>query len=174
MGALLALITGPAAKYLIGALVLAATVGGSYHWGVTSERGKQAEVALEKTRKQAILDKKHRDLVAAATAENQALANRIEVESNASRTTIESMAEDNRRLAARTGGRLRDSNARACQAPDRVPKAGDTARAADPAADGKLSAELSGLLLTESRRADEAAVYAATCFAFVRGLNSGR
>ena len=171
MGALLALITGPAGRYLLGALVLAATVGGSYHWGATNERNRQAGVTLEKTRKQAILDQQHREQVAAATAQNQDLANRIEVESNAARTTIERMAEDNRSLAARTAGRLRDPSARACPAANGVPKTGDTARAVDPAAGTDLSEKLSGLLLAESKRADEAAVYAATCHQWVRGLN---
>ena len=170
MGALLALITGPAGRYLIGALILAALVGGSWHFGVISERNRQAAMTLETTRKQAIIDQQHRDQVAAATAQNQDLANRIEAESNAARTTIESLAEDNRKLAARTAGRLYDPNARACPTPDRVPKAGDTSSTIDPAAGAELSEKLSGLLLAEAKRADQAATWADTCYQWVSKL----
>ena len=167
---ILSLFTGPAGRYLIGAMVLVAIVGGSYRFGVNHERNRQAAVELEQTRKQELVDRQYREQLAEANAQNQDLANRVEREANASRATIESLAEDNRRLAARTAGRLRDPNARACPAADRVPKTGDTASAAVPATGGDLSAELTGLLLSESRRADEAAAYANTCYSWIRGL----
>ncbi len=169
---ILSLITGPAARYLIGAMVLVAAVGGAYRFGVTNERNRQAAADLEQTRKQELVDRQYREQLAAANAQNQDLANRVETEANAARTEIEKLAEDNRRLAALTAGRLRDPNARACPATDGVPKTGDTARAADTATGAELSAQLTGLLLSESRRADEAATYAATCYSWIRELNN--
>ena len=171
MGALLALVTGPAARYLIGAAILAVLVGGSYRWGVNSEHNRNAAAMLEVERKHVAAAAAHRAAVAALNAQSQDLANTVESEAVAYANEIARLAADNRRLAASNNGRLRDPNATAAACP-RVPQAGDTAHAIDPAADGAfISESLSGLLLAESERADRVAAYAATCYNWVSKLN---
>jgi hypothetical protein len=63
--------------------------------------------------------------------------------------------------------RLRDPNARSCPVPSTTPTTGS---AEDQAPGADLSEELTRLLRTESRRADEAALYAQTCYQWIRDL----
>jgi len=64
--------------------------------------------------------------------------------------------------------RLRDPNARSCPMPD-PPAAGEPK---NQAAGADLSAELTQLLLSESRRADEAALYAQTCYQWIKDVQA--
>jgi hypothetical protein len=65
--------------------------------------------------------------------------------------------------------RLRDPNARSCPVPSTTPTAGDSQ---DQAPGADLSAELTRLLQTESRRADEAALYAQTCYQWIKDVHA--
>jgi len=64
--------------------------------------------------------------------------------------------------------RLRDPNARSCPMPN-PPTAGESQ---DQTAGADLSAELTRLLLAESRRADEAALYAQTCYQWINNVQT--
>lgn len=64
--------------------------------------------------------------------------------------------------------RLRDPHARSCPMPD-FPAAGEPE---NQAAGADLSAELTQLLLAESRRADEAALYAQTCYRWIKDVQT--
>jgi hypothetical protein len=59
--------------------------------------------------------------------------------------------------------RLRDPNARGCP----MPKSTNTGEPEGQAAGADLSAEFAELLRAESRRADEAALYAQTCYRWI-------
>jgi hypothetical protein len=63
--------------------------------------------------------------------------------------------------------RLRDPNARSCPVPSTTTAAGDSQ---DQTSGADLSEELTRLLRAESRRADEAALYAQTCYQWIRDL----
>ena len=65
--------------------------------------------------------------------------------------------------------RLRDPNARSCPMPSTTPAAGSAKNQA-PGAD--LSDQLTQLLLSESRRADEAALYAQTCYRWITDVHA--
>lgn len=64
--------------------------------------------------------------------------------------------------------RLRDPNARSCPVPN--PPTAGSAENQTPGTD--LSAELTQLLLAESRRADEAALYAQTCYNWINNVHA--
>jgi hypothetical protein len=64
--------------------------------------------------------------------------------------------------------RLRDPNARSCPVPN--PTTTGSAEVQAPGAD--LSEELTRLLRTESRRADEAALYAQTCYEWIKDVQA--
>jgi hypothetical protein len=74
------------------------------------------------------------------------------------------------RLSSELAGvRLRDPNARSCPMPS---VAAPAAESQDPAPSAYLSDELTQLLLTESRRADEAALYAQTCYEWIKNVQA--
>jgi len=64
--------------------------------------------------------------------------------------------------------RLRDPHARSCPLPEPT-AAGEPEK---QAAGADLSAELTQLLLAESRRADEAALYAQTCYRWIKDVQA--
>ena len=100
--------------------------------------------------------------------ENTRLANELEVINAQHRKKLDETLADNRRLTAELGG-LYDSNAAASNCP--MPSATNAASKPSAAPTGaKLSNQLAELLLSESRRADEAAAYARTCYEWVKKL----
>lgn len=100
--------------------------------------------------------------------ENSRLANELEVVNAQHRKKLDETLADNRRLVNELGG-LYDSNASASNCP--MPTAPNSSSNAPVAATGaKLSNQLTELLLSESRRADEAAAYARTCYEWVKKL----
>jgi hypothetical protein len=64
--------------------------------------------------------------------------------------------------------RLRDPNARSCPMPEPT----TAGKPQGQAAGADLSAELTELLRAESRRADEAALYAQTCYRWIRDVQT--
>jgi hypothetical protein len=74
------------------------------------------------------------------------------------------------RLSSELAGvRLRDPNARSCPMPSTAAAAGSV-EDQTPGAD--ISDELTQLLLSESRRADEAALYAQTCYEWINNVHA--
>lgn len=103
-----------------------------------------------------------------AERENNRLATEIEVQNAQNRKKLDDLFADNLRLAGEYAG-LYDRHAAASDCA--VPAAPSTANNAPAAPSrGKLSNELTQLLLSESRRADEAAEYARACYEWVKKL----
>lgn len=106
----------------------------------------------------------------AAERENNRIAQELEIANHEFRKTLDQAADDNRRLTDELGGLYdRQSPAGNCGV-STVP--GSPGEPAGAAARTKLSKELERLLLSESRRADEAAAYAKTCFDWIRQLSA--
>ena len=100
--------------------------------------------------------------------ENNRLATEIEVQSAKNRQKIDELYADNVRLVDERAG-LFDSRATAsdCSVPA---NATTTPKPVATTSCARLSNSLTQLLLTESRRADEAANYAMTCYEWVKKL----
>ena len=132
------------------------------HSKVISTMQLQAAEALDQARVKAL----------AIERENNRLATELEVSHNEFRKSLDSIQADNARLSTELGG-LYDSKATCTgstsgssgTAPSNPPKSTTGA---------KLSKEASGFLLSESRRADEAAAYAATCYQWIQKLENNR
>jgi hypothetical protein len=112
---------------------------------------------------------------AADTAYAQAQAKTVEIElkNQALAKELDSAYKQNKRDLDRLSSelatvRLRDPNARSCPVSDST-TAGDSQNQA-PGAD--LSEELTRLLQAESRRADEAALYAQTCYQWIKDVQA--
>ena len=108
----------------------------------------------------------------AAYAQAQAKTLEIELKNQVLAKELDSAYRQSKRDIDRLSSelatvRLRDPNARSCPMPSTTPTAGSTENQA-PGAD--LSTELTQLLLSETRRADEAALYAQTCYRWIKDL----
>lgn len=120
----------------------------------------QAAEALDKAKAEAL----------AIERENNRLATELEVSHNEHRKSLDSIQADNARLAAELGG-LYDSKASCGDSSSGSP--GTTPSSSPKSTTGaKLSKEASGFLLSESRRADEAAAYARTCYQWIQQLKA--
>lgn len=114
--------------------------------------------ALAKAQEQAI----------AAERENNRLAQEIEVNNAKFKQELADLEADLRRRIDDAGG-LYDRNASPSDCP--VPTdAKPTTQPAAPPAGAKLSKQLERLLLSEAKRADDAAAYAKTCYEWVKKL----
>lgn len=120
----------------------------------------EAAQALEKAQAQAL----------AIERENNRLATELEVSHNEHRKSLDSIQADNARLAAELGG-LYDSKA-SCTGGTSGSPGTTSSNPVKPTTGAKLSKEASGFLLSESRRADEAAAYAATCYQWIQQLKA--
>lgn len=99
--------------------------------------------------------------------ENARLANEVEANHVQASNKINDLYADNLRLASEYSG-LYDRYATSSCAMSGKP---DTPSGANNATTGgRLSNEASGFLLNESRRADEAAAYARTCYEWIKKL----
>lgn len=99
--------------------------------------------------------------------QNQQLAQDIELMSAKHKQELQNVEADFRRLIDNAGG-LRDPNAADCSARAQKPSA--PTKSANQTARGNISKELERLLLSESKRADEAAAYANTCYNWLMEL----
>ena len=130
--------------------------------GLATADAKWLAVEAERTTAAAAVLKAAQDRYNASEAANEATRHQWETTDHERSQKIDGLRIANGRLVAAAGG-LFDRNGRA------VGQRGDGAATAAPgaageaaagAACGKLSAELEGLLLSESARADAAAIYA--------------
>lgn len=105
-----------------------------------------------------------------AEREHTRVAQELEVANHEFRKTLDQAMVDNRALADELGG-LYDRNASAgdCAVPGNPAAAGGAVK---PPAGSKLSKQLETLLLSESRRADEAAAYARTCYRWIQQIRA--
>jgi hypothetical protein len=104
--------------------------------------------------------------------ENNRLAQEIEVNNAKFKQELADLESDLRRRIDDAGG-LYDRNAAPsnCSVPSNTQSA---TKPATPPANTKLSAELTRLLLSEAKRADDAAAYAKTCYEWVKKLEGQR
>ena len=110
----------------------------------------------------------------AAYAQAQAKTLEIELKNQVLAKELDSAYRQSKRDIDRLSSelatvRLRDPNASSCPMPSTTPTAGSTENEA-PGAD--LSDQLTQLLLSETRRADEAALYAQTCYRWIKDVQA--
>lgn len=100
--------------------------------------------------------------------ENNRLAQELEVQNEKHRKELDKLESELRGYVTELGG-LYDRYA-TCSSTSMPPNAGTTPQPTTPAPGCKLSKQLEGLLLSESKRADQAASYAKTCYDWVQKL----
>jgi hypothetical protein len=157
-------------KATVIAIGAAFAIGATSAWWVTADyKESKYQAVISKMRLDAA------DALAVATRralaierDNNRLATELEVKNAENRKNLDDVYADNLRLASEYAG-LYDSNASAsnCTLPS---ESKPTTKPVAPASGSKLSDPLTKLLLSESRRADEAAAYAATCYEWVKSL----
>ena len=132
------------------------------HSKVISTMQLQAAEALDQARVKALEIERN----------NNQLATELEVSHNEFRKSLDSIKADNDMLVAELGG-LYDSKA-SCS--NRSPGTTGSAPLSTPKSPtgATLSKEASGFLLSESRKADEAASYARTCYEWIKRLEANR
>ena len=130
--------------------------------GVMTARYKDAKFDAFKSASEAAYAKAQAQAVA-TELKNLALAKELDNVYSASKRDLDRLSSE---LA---GVRLRDPNARSCPMPS---AAAPAAESQDPASGAYLSDELTQLLLSESRRADEAALYAQTCYEWIENVQA--
>lgn len=145
-------------------------VGASAAWYLTAdykEAKYQAILAeVQKSAMEALI--KAQESAIQIERENNRLAQEIEVQNAKHRQELAELENELRGYVNELGG-LYDRYA-TCSNTTVSPNTGTTPQPADTPAGCKLSRELEGLLLSESKRADEAAAYAQTCYNWVKQL----
>ena len=157
-------------KATIIAIGAAFAIGATSAWWITADYKESkyqaviAKIRLDAASALADATKKALDVERA----NNKLATELEVQNAENRKKLDDVYADNLRLANEYAG-LYDRHASAGDCP--VPSDSSTsAKPVAPSANGRLSDPLAKLLLSESRRADEAAAYAATCYNWIKSL----
>jgi DNA anti-recombination protein RmuC len=159
-------------KLLLIAIGASFSIGAASSWWITADY-KEAKYT-------AVLEKQKSDAaqalsVAVAKAqaeerENNRLSTELEIANAENRKKLDELQATNLRLASEFSGLYdRYSTNSNCSVPSTSKPSVDTPAAPTGA---KLSAQLTELLLSESRRADEAAAYAKTCYEWVKKLGA--
>lgn len=151
----------------VGAAFLA---GVTSAWWVTAEYKESKYQAIIATMRIDAADKLQEATIKAINAEREhnRIAQQLEVASNEIRTKLDEALADNLRLASEFSGLYdRYATASDCPVPGNPAAAGSAPK---PSAGTKLSKQLERLLLSEARRADEAAAYAMTCYQWLQEL----
>ena len=159
-------------KLLLIAIGASFSIGAASSWWVTADY-KEAKYT-------AILEKQKFDAaqalsIAVAKAhaeerENNRLSTELEIANAENRKQLDELQAANLRLASEYSGLYdRYSTNSNCPVPSSPSSPVGTSTAPTGA---KLSAQLTQLLLSESRRADEAAAYAKTCYDWVKKLGA--
>ena len=150
---------------------IAFTTGSFGSWYLTSsyKESKYAAV-ISKMREDAAIALHEATLKAMEIAsENSKLATELEVQSAENRDRLDQVSSDNRRLADELGG-LYDRYS-TCSSNTTNTNPATTTESAANTTGVKLSKEATAFLLAESRRADEAANYANTCYQWIKQIN---
>lgn len=152
------------------AVVAAFAIGAATSWWITAdykENKYQAAIAkmrLDAANALAEATKKSLDI----ERENNRLATELEVQNAENRKKLDDVYADNLRLASEYSG-LYDRHASNSNCPVSSDSSASS-KPVTPPSGGRLSDPLAKLLLSESRRADEAAAYAATCYQWIKSL----
>lgn len=159
-------------KLLLIAIGASFSVGVASSWWVTaSYKESKYEAVLAKQRFEAA------DALSVAVAkaqaeerENNRLSTELEISNAENRKRLDDLQATNLRLASEYSGLYdRYASNSNCSVPSSTKPPVNAATAPTGA---KLSAQLTELLLSESRRADEAAAYAKTCYEWVKKLGA--
>lgn len=145
-------------------------IGVTSSWWVTSDyknaKHQQVLTAMQLASTEALLLAQQKALD--TERENVRLATELEVQNVQARQKLDLLAADNRRLTAEYSGlydrHATNSGSAQCSA------SSSSTKPANPSTGTKLSDTLTELLLSESRRADEAATYAQTCYAWIQQI----
>lgn len=160
----------PNLKIILIAAISAFIIGTASSWWITASYKENkykaiiSEMQLNAANALADATKKALDI----ERENNRLATELEVQNAENRKKLDDVYADNLRLASEYSG-LYDrhaSNSNCAVSTDSK----SSAKPSTSASNGRLSDPLAKLLLSESRRADEAAAYAATCYQWIKSL----
>ena len=157
-------------RTLLLAVVASFAVGAASSWWVTADykNAKHDQIMAEIYKQSAKAVQDATEKAIAVERENNRLATELEVANNEFRANLDTVKDDNRRLVNELSG-LYDRNATCDSGTVSSPSKPSSGAPVAPAG-SKLSAQLTELLLSESRRADEAAAYAKTCYDWVKKL----
>lgn len=157
-------------RLIIIAAFSAFTIGSISSWWVTSDyknaKHKHIIADMYVATTQALLLAQQKALD--TERENNRLATEIEVQYVQTRQTLDLLGADNARLAAQSAG-LYDRHSSGSGS-SQCTTSSSSAEPVDTSTRTKLSDSLTQLLLSESRRADEAANYAQTCYAWIQQI----
>lgn len=160
----------PNPKLILIAAISAFVIGATSTWWITA--------SYKENKYKAIISQMRLDAASALAdatkrsldieRENNRLAVEIEVQNAENRKKLDDVYADNLRLASEYAG-LYDRYASTSNSPV-SPDTSASPKPVTPPSGGRLSDPLAKLLLSESRRADEAAAYAATCYQWIKSL----
>lgn len=151
------------------AIVLAFGLGSASGWYLTAEyKNNKHEAMVGKMQNEANLALRQAvDKLIETERNNAKLANEIEVSHVENRKKLDDLFADNLRLASEYAGMYDRYASNSCSVSGKPDTSGNTANSPSGA---RLSDQATGFLLNESRRADEAAAYAAACYEWVKKL----
>jgi hypothetical protein len=151
------------------AIVLAFGLGSASGWYLTAEyKNNKHEAMVGKMQNEAnIALRQAVDKLIETERNNAKLANEIEVSHVENRKKLDDLFADNLRLASEYAGMYDRYATNSCSVSGKPDTSGNPNNATSGA---RLSDQASGFLLNESRRADEAAAYAAACYEWVKKL----
>jgi hypothetical protein len=160
----------PDFRFILIAAISAFIIGATSTWWITA--------SYKENKYKAIISQMRLDAASALAdatkrsldieRENNDLAYKLEVQNAETRKTLDDVHADNLRLASEYSG-LYDSYAAASNCTVSTDPKSST-KPSTQASGSRLSDPLAKLLLSESRRADEAAAYAATCYQWIKSL----
>lgn len=147
-------------------------LGAASAWWITSdykEAKYQSVLAqMQKSAMEALV--KAQESALQSERENNRLAQRLEVQNEQYRQELAKLEDELRGYVDELGG-MYDRYA-TCSSPSLPTDTGTTPQPASPPTGARLSKELERLLLSESKRADEAARYANTCYQWIQELRA--
>lgn len=151
------------------AIVLAFGLGSASGWYLTAEyKNNKHEAMVGKMQNEANLALRQAvDKLIETERNNAKLANEIEVSHVENRKKLDDLFADNLRLASEYAGMYDRYASNSCSVSGKPDTSGNPTNSASGA---RLSDQAAGFLLNESRRADEAAAYAAACYEWVKKL----
>jgi len=151
------------------AIVLAFGLGSASGWYLTAEyKNNKHEAIVGKMQNESNLALRQAvDKLIETERNNAKLANEIEVSHVENRKKLDDLFTDNLRLASEYAGLYDRYASSSCPVSGKPDTSGNPTNATSGA---RLSDQAAGFLLNESRRADEAAAYAAACYEWVKKL----
>lgn len=160
MGGMKLTVAAVLAALTLGILATRSYLTTQHRLAITTIQGEYADAVRKASERALAVERKHNNL-----------AQQLEIDNAQQRKKLDAILADNRRLIRELGG-LRDPYATFGGSVSTGTTT--TGSFAATAGTGYLSDELTELLLSESRRADEVATYADTCYRWVTTLQKGK